>query len=79
MKLVFTLLVVTLLTSQLSKAQNLTGNFRGKVIDEVTHRIITQATVMLTNADNKLQSSTDSNGTFEFKKINVGKWNLQDT
>ena len=79
MKLVFTLLVVTLLTSQLSKAQNLTGNFRGKVIDEVTHRIITQATVMLTNADNKLQSSTDSNGTFEFKKINVGKWNLQVT
>ena len=79
MKKLFTLLAVIFLSAPLLNAQNPTGNIRGKVIDEVTHRTTAQATVVLYNADNKMQSVTDTNGSFEFKKINVGKWNLQVT
>ena len=75
----FIAMQVVLTLTTFIHAQNPSGNFRGKVIDEVTHRTIAQATVVLTNSVNKLQLTSDSNGLFDFKKIELGKWNLQVT
>src|ERR1051325_6322955 len=79
MKKILTLLVITLLSFNISQAQKDDGSIKGKLIDTAAKAPITDATVSLLNAkDSSLATFTLSNktGVFEFKALAKGDYKL---